>query len=281
MSIALGTNLPTGLLTPDQMAGYGYQGGWLRFVAYDNSNAYANTVKLAQAGYKLLCVLTKQSLSYVTAEWWAEYYDGLLSAVSIINEPDALPGSVSSDVMSQDELLGYVLDARRAFRTVPLLGPGLCSGNPDWWTDRLNGSVDGLCLHPYLETPDTIGAFLERYRKWDQPLWVTEFGRQNDTGFMAAMFDALSRQPGVPAACCYWPSPAAVAGHVGGQGPMPAFQEGILKWVQAHPAVDCGQPLEDEFYYSKDRSQQMTSTGMFFYSGGNTNAVQFVTRPLA
>lgn len=277
--LQVGTNLPI-VGTANMAVATGAQ--WARIVGtwvYDQSDY---VLSLNAAGVKVLLCLTRQSLDEATAWQYADRFGGVIRGCQVINEPDAPAGSASSDTMSQAELIGYLGHVNAAFQAIPgvgLIGPGLSSGQPGWWNADLSQFVDALACHPYGKFPTDAAALLQQYYDaWGLPIFVTEFLDPGASmGLLPEYLAAFSALPFVQVSFNYGRSPAWGQGG----GNVPAFTQGILRWVQEHPGVDCGQPLEDEFYYSAARSQQMTSTGMFFYSGGNTNAVQFVARPLA
>src|SRR5207237_8767741 len=121
-----------------------------------------------------------------------------------INEPDAAPGSPSSDVMTQGELLGYLEAVSGAFPdSVAIIGPGLCSGQPEWWNWELNFYVDAIAVHPYGKSPRDAAELLQAYHdRWQTPIWVTEYVNPDhaDGGQLVGLLDAFTELPFVTAA---------------------------------------------------------------------------------
>jgi hypothetical protein len=140
---------------------------------------------------------------------FAEYlrrYGGHIYAWQIANEADAAAGSESSWVMPHSYLNGLLARARETLgRDKYIIGPGLCSGNPEWLRRMDLSAVNGVAIHPYgkgtedypspynpdrdpaLDHFETVGQMLDRYRAVlddmggrDLHLHVTEFGSRAD-----------------------------------------------------------------------------------------------------
>lgn len=257
---------------------------WARIVGtwvYDQSD-YVRS--LNAAGVKVLLCLTRQSLNEANAWQYSERLGALISAVQCCNEPDAPPGSASSDTMSQDELLGYLRHVSAAFQAIPgvgLVGPGLSSGDPTWWNQKLWNACNMMAVHPYSKSPAEASLLLRQYHDmWGDDIWVTEFLDPGASlGLLPEYLAAFSALPFVRVAFSYGRSPAWAQGG----GHVPEFQLGMLDYVAGtgqyagHPHPECGIPLTDEVYSGPAISTQQTSTGILFYYG-QSNAVTFLPK---
>ena len=124
-------------------------------------------------------------------------YGGHIYAWQIGNEPDAEAGSLSSWIMPHSYLNGMLLRARETLGANKyIIGPGLCSGNPDWIRGMDLRLVNAIAIHPYGQgTPDfpspfgfdgNIAVLLDRYQAVLNDMGesakhkhVTEFGGQS------------------------------------------------------------------------------------------------------
>lgn len=191
MSAAIGVNVDAiGTYRAADLKAAGVQ--WARLVALPEVNAINYLTELRLHGIKTLLVLASESFHGAPwAEMVAEYqhrYAGLVDAVQAANEPDI--ESPSSWTMSPDDLNRLLSIAYLQFSGVPIIGPGLASGNPDW-AKKINADfISAYAVHPYgrrperdniawTETPGNfgyVGDLLDEYAKLGKPLWVSEVG---------------------------------------------------------------------------------------------------------
>lgn len=135
------------------------------------------------------------------ADEFATVWGGIADYVQVGNEPD----QVSPSSWTMDESASAYLV--RAFRDAlqddgwpgRLIGPGLASGNGRW-AEMSSRSADAVGLHPYGEGV-AIAAFLERYRWWSLPLWITEWWPNEQATRLAL------EQPDVEAVFWWWHQP--------------------------------------------------------------------------
>src|SRR5262249_41164142 len=137
-----------------------------------------------------------------------------------------------------------VLDAFKG-SDLPIIGPGLASGDPGWWNEELDPLVDAIAVHPYTKPPAEAADLLRRYHDtWPGYIWVTEFLDPGaDTGLIPDYLAAFSTLPFVQVAFNYGRSPAWATGG----GTVPEFKLGFAEYAKAHPEV--GVPLTDEQYF--------------------------------
>lgn len=138
------------------------------------------------------------------AHWWgqddpwragvgraADEYEDLWTWVQVLNEPDAgwtpdghatleerASAHPSSWVLNPLGVSARLITAREMLGpNAYVVGPGLCSGHPQW-ADQVDWSpVNELAVHPYAKdaySPE-LRALLESYRKHGKPIRATEY----------------------------------------------------------------------------------------------------------
>jgi len=130
------------------------------------------------AGYRDLDIYTLGIVDR-TAHDQDVWVDGL-DAYQIGNEPDQR-GESSWD-MSTNQYDRLVEDYRGAHPGVMLIGAGLASGQPEWWSrldSRTYRYLDGLAVHPYAKDFTDARRLLQQYKQItpNLPLWITEWWR--------------------------------------------------------------------------------------------------------
>ena len=134
------------------------------------------------------------------------------------NEPDlSSPSSYTQTPAAFSADLQWAVDHLSA---PYLVAGGLASGRPDYLVGVDLADVDAIAVHPYGQRPGSfprpdwgfgeVATLIERYRNWDHPIWVTEFGgNQHDFAdphkrlvYIDRMVDHLE-QVGVAVACLY------------------------------------------------------------------------------
>lgn len=231
----LGVNVDPrlGFLAGD-IAAYG--AAWVRTVLLpppDDQQAWF--AELRGQGVKVLGVVARESIvrgsSYSRiAERYRRLYTGNIDALQVGNEPDHR--SPSSWTQAPARLNHLIRTFRLGFPGVPLVGPGLASGTPQYLDAVDVGMLDAIAVHPYGQrarvnlpyAPDfegfgTVTDLLDGYRRFGKPLWVTEFGgpaqdwptEHERAVYHSEMIGALDRA-GVEVACQFCWSDAMVPG---------------------------------------------------------------------
>lgn len=267
--LQIGTNLDGGWNeTVWRRAG----GLWGRWVSRKMVDQTMNCEGMLAAGRKPFCLMTLQSVREWPPAEHIKRYAGKVAAFAILNEIDG--SGPSSDSCSLAEALDWVKQARAARDQyapgTPLVAPSSVSGDPT----RVDPAIVALCdwgdLHPYAKDAAGVVALLRQYQAVRPMLeWgIGEFGQpapDGDPDYMASVVDAIA-QAGLqlPFLMPYWPSPAARAGHVGGQTTGAEFVLGFQDRSAEDPA-GVGLPLRGEFGVGPWLNVQPTTSGMLVY----------------
>lgn len=248
-----------------------------------------------EVGLRVLGVIASESLVEWNADWTlaqyaaaaqplADQYETILDAIQVGNESDQV--GPSSWTMAPDRLNRLLRAFRSAFDSIPLVGPGMASGQPYVYDYR---QVDIQADHPYL-TPEDLRAVGLRAPANGQPLWLSEYPAS------PGMSAAIDEQPEWSVAIAFCWSDLMVPGYglldendlqndvyaefqaVAISSPveeseLSQFFFGMKAYADAHPEV--GSPVGDEEYTSTGYSQQMTTNGMLVYSK-TANTVRFL-----
>ena len=197
MSGSIGLNVdplnPAGRADPGLLRRLGFS--WVRLVARSGVAGYVYDCR--QAGLKVLTVLARESFPDLrNTSYQAFIYAESLrpDAVQIGNEPDC--EGPSSWTMSQEDYAELVYRCRAgvqvASKSIPLVGAGLASGQPDWWRTLADPPLplDALACHPYGKTADEARSLIRAYKSISRlPTWVTEWNRPADeiAGFVSML----------------------------------------------------------------------------------------------
>jgi hypothetical protein len=241
----------------------------------DAQDTYIDDVRAR--GRDIFLVLTKQSLSESLPQVYARRFAQKVIAVGVYNEVDSMAGGDgSSDEADKDDVELHLGEVGRAFRSinpaVKVVSPALVGAVFPWWDMLLNNLVDVIALDIYATEPEDVDAYLDRYRPFGRPFWITEFGRPNDVNFMHRFVQACRKIDDVTAVFSYFPSPAAKAGAVNGQGDLPRFILGNSGFSERHPEI--GLPIGNERYLAGGYSVQPTTLGKIEYHA-DANASTF------
>ena len=143
---------------------------------------------------KILGVIARESLRGDTREGWrwaARHYSAryghILDALQVGNEPDLV--SPSSWTKSASDCSHMCAIFKDAF-SIPIIGPGLASGQPSWLDNFNLDNVDAIAFHPYgkwpLDVPvkgdwgyGPLSDHLSGYGYYHEHLWVTEYGAKD------------------------------------------------------------------------------------------------------
>jgi hypothetical protein len=198
--IEFGVNVSAdGACTPAAVAASGAK--WVRLVALKNVDTCGLALAYRAAGLKTLVVFARESFpnDVLDLAYYADRLAGCVDAVQPGNESDN--AGPSSWTMTQAAYATLVTATRAAFPDTLLVGCGLASGHPEWWTPELDGLVDAVSCHPYGRSPvrdwpyqnfGYVGDLLDGYRaRTAHPLWVTEFGAW-DLSYQAAYVGGMA-----------------------------------------------------------------------------------------
>lgn len=296
MTAALGANFPP-LALPGQGPALESGARWGRFPLWPGVNHF-DAANLLRAGILTLGIVDKTALvgsDYRTAaERIIRAWGPNLSALQVGNEPDQ-QGDASSSLPAAE--LSTMLQAFREARdriqpTLPLIGPGLASGQVEYLdTVDLRGYA-AIAVHPYAKDQWGAAALVSFYQKRFQlPVWVTEFE------WSIERCRALRAEPNVPVVIMYcWQRWAGWAKALFDEygNPTPIYREfqheaggptmtaptflpggGFEQYAQAHSEV--GKPLSSEEYFSADTSIQVCEGGVLYYAR-ESNAVVFLPK---
>lgn len=105
-------------------------------------------------------------------------------------------------------------------KDIEIIGPGLCSGIPAWWTGVYRGQpIDAIGVHLYGQRPQPawpsstwgfgyVGTKIEEYQAvWKGKIWITEIGNKDLAGeqqaeYLRKFYNELSLYPSVKE--CAW-----------------------------------------------------------------------------
>lgn len=167
---------------------------WVRLVLKPTQPSKDLARRYRDAGLKVLWACDADTTApfgsqRVAAQSYRLRLGDQIDAVQVpFNEFD-ITGATSS-TRSELETFEAVQAWSQAFRPlgIPIVGPGLASGQPDRWSDRCDRLVDAIALHLYSPDPSemlgTAGAFKAR---WRRPIWVTEWPLWSEAHAQAAV----------------------------------------------------------------------------------------------
>jgi hypothetical protein len=172
----------------------------VRLVGYPDTDLTAWLDRCGEVGLDVIMILGSECLGADEAHWpdiissFGQRYGDRVAWWQIGNECDAAPNAESSWCMSQTKLNRLFRAARQVLPGARLLGPGLCSGLPQWAESVEWERVDGIAFHPYGKNPGAwwrgkdwgtgeLEPLLLGYRaiaeRYQRPLFITEFGWQS------------------------------------------------------------------------------------------------------
>lgn len=144
------------------------------------------------------------------------------------NEPDLR--SPASWTLTPVEYAALAQDCAGGIRGVQpaalLISAGLAGRDARWLARCGPLPLDGVAVHPYGQRPEwtwlpppwrvgTVDRWLERYRRYGKPLWITEFGTNDgriQADYVPALYRKLAVRSDVGAACVFCYSDAMVPG---------------------------------------------------------------------
>jgi len=199
----IGVNVgPDGIVDPNDLAEAGVR--WIRIVATEEKDLRDYIKACQDKQVRVLLAIARESLPTLNEEQtnlgeaarhaahlYRERYGNHFDALQVCNEPDGNPPS--SWVLSSDQVNEVLRPFREIFNDAHIVGPGMCSGDPN----RLNGVdlslVDAISVHPYgqgvpaadgqpaFSSPFGFGGdvaqLLNRYAtQFNKPVWISEWG---------------------------------------------------------------------------------------------------------
>lgn len=154
-----------GAPTPDEVRAYGFDG--VALVSREDTHEYAWHMR--ESGIHVLARIDKSSNGHMVP---ADMYQ-------IGNEPDIK--SESSWTMTPGEWLKLWDQYRDTYPDLKMIGPGLASGDPTWWTkaNKTLHGCDGVAVHPYAKNASDALLLLRAYANIvpKRKVWVSEWNR--------------------------------------------------------------------------------------------------------
>ncbi len=225
-----------------------------RFPIRNGHDYRPHVARLQAAGIDPLLILTDEWLTpserRLTDFWtkWARAARRAFRALptcaywQVGNEPDIEGASSETRPAAEYSLMLQVCAWRlrsekydRSDSPLTIISAGAANGDPSYWDDVDLSPADAFGLHFATQTPSTIPARVEAYRRFGLPIWATEFySEHEDRAVQGREVSAMIRvlaAAGVEVSCFYalsdrqYPGGGLVDTHNNGWDSFAAFAD--------------------------------------------------------